>query len=200
MIFGVLTMSATTKFDRQVVIDKATNLFWEKGFHATSMRNLQETIDMRPGSIYATFGSKEGLFKETLQHYADASLYQLKTLAEKHESPLAALREFLNNVLSRQSQAPSNMCMLVKTISELTNDNAELLSEAQHLLEKVETSFAELFAEAQTKGELDKHKDPKRLASLLQMQVMGLRAYARANEGSDVDITALTDDAFSSLL
>lgn len=193
-------MSATTKFDRQVVIDKATNLFWEKGFHATSMRNLQETIDMRPGSIYAAFGSKEGLFKETLHHYANASLRQLKALAEKHESPLAALREFLNNVLSRQSQAPSNMCMLVKTISELTNDNAELLSEAQHLLEKVETSFAELFAEAQTKGELDKHKDPKRLASLLQMQVMGLRAYARANEGSDVDITALTDDAFSSLL
>ncbi|MFA0500949.1 TetR/AcrR family transcriptional regulator, partial [Vibrio sp. 10N.222.46.A1] len=56
-------MAKTAKFDRQDVVDKATNLYWEKGFHATSMRNLQDVIDMRPGSIYAAFGSKEGLFK-----------------------------------------------------------------------------------------------------------------------------------------
>ncbi|MGB5599798.1 MAG: TetR/AcrR family transcriptional regulator, partial [Thiothrix litoralis] len=119
-------MANTAKYDRQDVIQKATNLFWEKGFHATSMRNLQEAIDMRPGSIYASFGSKEGLFKETLQHYANNSLARLKSHTQ--ESPLEALREFLNSVVCCQPQAPSNMCMLVKTISELTGDNAELLA------------------------------------------------------------------------
>ena len=63
-------MSKSAKFNREDIIQKAANLYWEKGFHATSMRNLQEVIDMRPGSIYASFGSKEGLFKEALQHYA----------------------------------------------------------------------------------------------------------------------------------
>ena len=59
-------MGNAAKFDRQQVIDKATHLYWEKGFHATSMRHLQEVIDMRPGSIYAAFGSKEELFKHCL--------------------------------------------------------------------------------------------------------------------------------------
>ena len=193
-------MVTATKFDRQDVIQKATDLFWEKGFHATSMRNLQERIDMRPGSIYASFGSKEGLFKETLQNYANNSLTLLKSFAETYDSPLEALRAFLTNVVYCQAQAPSNMCMLVKTISELTDDNAELLAEAQKLLVKVEAAFAELFTQAQVNGELDSSKDPKRLASLLQMQVMGLRAYARANKGAEEHIKALTDDAFASLL
>ncbi|PWQ99843.1 TetR/AcrR family transcriptional regulator [Leucothrix pacifica] len=193
-------MANTVKYDRQDVIQKATDLFWEKGFHATSMRNLQEAIDMRPGSIYASFGSKEGLFKETLQYYADDSLALLKSYAEDNDSPLEALREFLTSVVINQKQAPSNMCMLVKTISELTDDNAELLADAKQLLSGVEVEFAELFTQAQAKGELDSAKDPKRLASLLQMQLMGLRAYARANEGSDQEIKALTDDAFASLV
>lgn len=193
-------MANTIKYDRRDVIQKATDLFWKKGFHATSMRNLQEAIDMRPGSIYASFGSKEGLFKETLQHYANESLARLNSFADTHESPLDALREFLSSVVISQTQAPSNMCMLVKTISELTDDNAELLAEAQRLLGKMEAAFAELFAQAQANGELDSSKNPKRLASLLQMQVMGLRAYARANKGSETNIKALVDDAFASLL
>ncbi len=54
-------MVKTVKHDRQVAIRKATDLFWKKGFHATSMRNLHDVIDMHPGSIYASFGSKESV-------------------------------------------------------------------------------------------------------------------------------------------
>ena len=192
-------MATNTHNDRQDVIQKATHLFWEKGFHATSMRNLQETIDMRPGSIYARFGSKEGLFKQTLEFYANNSLATIQSLADANESPLEALRAFLSHVVICKNPMPSNMCMLVKTISELTDDNAELLAEAQQLLATIEAAFAELFAQAQANGELSNSKDPKRLASLFQMQVMGLRAYARANESSEADIKALTNDAFASL-
>ena len=68
-------MAKATKFDRQDAVDKATHLYWEKCFHGTSMRNLQDVIDMRPGSIYACFGSKEGLFKEVLNNYAQIHFY-----------------------------------------------------------------------------------------------------------------------------
>ena len=46
------------KLDRDEVIEKVKDLYWEKGYHATSMRNLQDVVDMRPGSIYAAFGSR----------------------------------------------------------------------------------------------------------------------------------------------
>tara|TARA_R110002110_G_C13070742_1_gene682806 strand:- start:338 stop:607 length:270 start_codon:yes stop_codon:yes gene_type:complete len=88
--------------------------------------------------------------------------------------------------------------MLMKTISELTQDNAELLAEAQRLLAVVEEAFAQLLAQAIEAGELDSGEDPKRLARYLQMQVMGLRAYARAND-DDTQIEELIEDAFGCL-
>ncbi|MFT6914576.1 MAG: TetR/AcrR family transcriptional repressor of nem operon [Motiliproteus sp.] len=187
------------KQDRQHVIHKATDLFWEKGFHATSMRNLQQAIDMRPGSIYTSFGSKEGLFKETLQHYAKASLMRLNSSVEASASPLEGLKLFIKDVvIGCRTSAPSGMCMLVKTLSELTHENSDLLNEAQRLLGNIETAFTALLVQAQARGELDRSKDPVRLARYLQVQLMGLRAYARANE-SDDQIEALIEDVFDHL-
>ena len=173
-------MAKAGKQNRQDVVDKATNLYWEKGFHGTSMRNLQDVIDMRPGSIYAAFGSKEGLFKESLQHYALQGSDSLAALKASSGSPLKGLKLFVEAaVITSQTCAPSGMCMLAKTISELTEENAELLAEAKRLLNVVELDLANTLIEAQTAGEIDKDKDAQQLARHLQVQIMGLRSYAR---------------------
>jgi TetR/AcrR family transcriptional repressor of nem operon len=52
------------------------------------MRNLQDVVDMWPGSIYATFGNKENLFKEALQYYAKVSLSRLSACNKAALSPL----------------------------------------------------------------------------------------------------------------
>lgn len=192
-------MANKLKHDRQLVINQATNLFWEKGFHATSMRNLQDHIDMRPGSIYAAFGSKEGLFKETLQCYADASLKRLQASVEATPSPLAAMKHFVKLVVQQgKNQAPNEMCMLVKTVSELTEENEELLEESKRLLKVMENAFADLLSQAQQAGEIDSSKDPQRLARLIQMQLIGLRLYARTSN-SENSVNDLIDDLFSCL-
>lgn len=189
-------MSKTAKFDRDDVVEKATNLYWEKGFHATSMRNLQEVVDMRPGSIYATFGSKENLYKEALQHYAKLSLSQLSACKKEVSSPIEALRTFFKRaVIDTRKSAPSGMCMLVKSVAELTVENAELLSEAKRLLHQIEFEFAVVLREAIEQGEISKSKDPNRLARYLQIQLMGIRTYARAND-DDQAIEALINDIF----
>ncbi|PSW22090.1 TetR/AcrR family transcriptional regulator [Photobacterium sanctipauli] len=173
-------MAKTAKFDRDEVIQKATNLYWEKGFHGTSMRNLQDVIDMRPGSIYAAFGSKENLFKESIQHYANNGRNYLIQCRAHADSPLEALKAFIKRaVLDSQQTAPSGMCMLVKAIAELTEEQEELLIEAKHLLAKMESEFAITLQAAIDKGELDSSKDPAQLAKYVQIQIMGLRTYAR---------------------
>lgn len=192
-------MANTGKRNRLDIVDKATNLYWEKGFHGTSMRNLQDVIDMRPGSIYATFGSKEGLFKEALQHYAQQGFEHLTALKIKTGSPLQGLKAFVEAaVIASQTDAPSGMCMLTKTISELTEDNSELLVEAKLLLTKIEGAFASTIREAQTAGEVDPQKDAKQLASYLQVQIMGLRTYSRINNDEE-SISKMIDDLFCSM-
>ncbi|KPZ69124.1 HTH-type transcriptional repressor ComR [Shewanella sp. P1-14-1] len=190
-------MSKPAKFNREETIQKAANLYWEKGFHATSMRNLQEVIDMRPGSIYASFGSKEGLFKEALQHYATSGIVQLNQCIADNDSPIAALKQFVETaVLANRNCAPSGMCMLVKTVAELTDENADLLEQAKRSLVMVETAFAELLAQAQAQGEVETQQTPQALARFLQVQIIGIRTYAHANS-DDNTIQDFIDAIFS---
>src|ERR1700761_2329810 len=56
-------------FDRDAALHAAMLLFWEKGFLATSMNDLCDAMGIRSPSLYAAFGSKEGLFAEAVQRY-----------------------------------------------------------------------------------------------------------------------------------
>ncbi|MDN3680859.1 TetR/AcrR family transcriptional regulator [Vibrio tapetis subsp. quintayensis] len=190
-------MRKNTKFDREQVVDKAKDLYWEKGFHATSMRNLQDVIDMRPGSIYATFGSKEGLFKETLARYTELGIAQLAQCQQERDTPVEALKAFVKHlVLKSQHDAPNGMCMLAKTVAELTEEHAELLAEAKKSLKIMEAEFARLIIEAQEIGEVSKDKDPQHLARHVQVQISGLRIYAKAND-SNAPLEQMVEDVFS---
>lgn len=188
------------KNKRQEAIQKATGLYWEKGFHATSMRNIQDVINMRPGSIYASFGSKEGLFKESLQQYADINLAGIEALREQATSPLGALRTLMErSVIESRQSAPNGMCMLVKTIAELTDENSELLGEAKRLLHDVEKSLEKIVDDAKACGEIDCSNDSARVARYFQVQLMGVRTYANSHDDVGV-INQLIDDVFNSPL
>ena len=191
-------MSKTAKFNREEVIEKATNLYWSKGYHGTSMRNLQTAIDLRPGSIYATFGSKDNLFKESIHYYAKKTGELLDDCLNQSASPLSGLKLFVNKlILDNLDGTPSCMCMIVKSISELTeSDNKVLLDEAKHLLLIVESKFADIIKQAIEENEVDKSKDPLELASFLQVQIMGLRTYARVNNNEKM-VKKFIDNIFT---
>ena len=56
-------------FDRDVALRKAVEVFWERGYEGTSIKDLTEAMNIAPPSIYACFGSKEGLFREAMDLY-----------------------------------------------------------------------------------------------------------------------------------
>lgn len=57
-------------FDRAEALARATHVFWQKGYEATSILDLMEAMGIGTPSLYAAFGSKEELYAEALQHYA----------------------------------------------------------------------------------------------------------------------------------
>ena len=190
-------MSKAAKFNRQKVIDKATNLYWKKGFHATSMRSLQDEIDMRPGSIYAAFGSKEGLFTEALRHYTDMGLAQLTLCHSEYRSPIEALKAFVKiQVIDTKDDAPNGMCMLAKTIGELTEDNQNLIDTTKAYLGEIANQFVNIIEEAQAMGEIDKDKNSSDLASRIQIQIAGLRTFAKI-DGDKNKLDAMIEDIFT---
>ncbi|EDL55950.1 transcriptional regulator, TetR family protein [Vibrio mediterranei AK1] len=191
-------MAKPAKFNRSEVIHKAMLLYWEKGFHATSMRCLQDAIDMRPGSIYAEFGSKEGLFKAAIEHYSTQGQARLDDLVKQFSSPLQGLKAFiLQSVQPCSVDNPNAMCMLAKTVAELTEENEELLELARYSLRKNEAKFAEIIAEAQSLGEVNQELSPMRLAQHLQIQIMGIKTYIHATDCSQAQTRVLVEELFS---
>ena len=192
-------MPRTTLYNRHEALERALQLFWEKGFHATSLKDIEQALDMRPGSIYAAFGNKDGLFQEALDYYSQSSLTELERIINNHQSPLSGLAAFTRQLGGiRDKDLPSRACMLVKSLLELGAREQLALDKVEKLLAVMEGRFAECFMEAQRLGELDNALDARRLARRLQAEVMGLRAFAQRNIESSV-VHELAEDMASSI-
>ncbi|MBY4678482.1 TetR/AcrR family transcriptional regulator [Marinobacterium arenosum] len=166
------------KFDRQEVVSRAMRLFWQKGFKGTSTRDLQQVINMHPGSIYAAFGSKAGLYREALDYYAGEMAARLQSLIQQHGSVLEGFQAFFRQaLLDQQHSPPSNMCMLVKTAVELQGKEVALCEQAKLRLAETEQLFTRLLDQARANGELPAETSTTELARYLQIQMMGLRSY-----------------------
>jgi TetR/AcrR family transcriptional regulator, copper-responsive repressor len=65
------TLGRPRAFDRDEAILAAARLFWRHGYSGTSTRALSSALGLSTSSIYAAFGSKGGLFEQTLRTYAE---------------------------------------------------------------------------------------------------------------------------------
>ncbi|PXX92572.1 TetR family transcriptional regulator [Marinobacter vulgaris] len=194
-------MARNARYDRQIALEKAMNLFWEKGYAGASMKQIELALDMRPGSIYATFGSKDGLFSEALAAYAERGGAELREHLAGYQSILDGLQEYLRRVARQSSPGtdiPSRACMVVKTLLEASYTNTVVADQANTILHAIEQSLRELLEQAKMRGELDAGTDCARLARLLQAQLIGLRSFAQRDIEPE-QVTDLAEDMASIL-
>lgn len=142
------------------------------------MRDIQIALDMRPGSIYAGFGSKEGLFAEVLSAYVSSTRIQLERIAATG-SPLTTFKDFLLMMVNgKGARHYQQQCLLVRSLSELQNHDIEARTLLLKGLADVEKGFIRILESAKKRNELPANYDCEQAASWLQQQVMGLRAYS----------------------
>lgn len=178
-------MARQANFDRDEILKKAMELFWANGYQGTSMKDLESALDLRPGSIYAAFGSKENLFAEALDFYSDTSGELLRQTLATAASPLAGLVAHVRRLgCIADEEPPSRACMLVKTILELPRDNAALRERTEKLIQETEGVFRDAFRASKESGEIAASADPDMLAARLQSEVFGLRAYAQRSDAT----------------
>ncbi len=177
------------KYDRTQVVNRACQLFWQKGFYGTSTRDLQAELDMRPGSIYAAFGSKEGLYKEALLAYADTMKEKLQACIESEASILAGLEAFLRQILvADRDKMGSEVCMFARAQTELLSEQSELKATCGAISSESEAYAADLFEQAQKAGEISGNLTPIEYARYFDIQLNGLRAYMlRCQDNQIVD-------------
>lgn len=189
-------MPRALKYDRQQALERAVDLFWSRGYQAASLKQIEAALDMRPGSLYAAFGSKQDLLIEALGLYAE----QMFGLFERHlartASPLAGFKGFVHQLVLGEpdQELPAvRACLMVKMLLELSDDSPAVNAEINRLLDATEAGFEQMLQQARALGELRSDLDCRRLARLLQVQVMGLRSYAQ-RDLSHAELEALVSD------
>lgn len=183
-------MSRTAVHTRDESLEKALHLFWRQGFGATSLKDIERVLDMRPGSIYATFGSKEDLFREALDRYAARAMAELERVMAAEQSPLGGLVAYVRMLGGlRERDETCEACMLVKSLVEFGDREEAVRYRVEDLLSRMERRFTERLVQAQKAGEVAADLDPERLGRRLQADVVGLRTYAER----DVDDDAVRD-------
>ena len=181
-------------YDRDALIDQARDIFWRQGWAGTSLRDLEQALDLRTGSFYAAFGSKDSLYELALDRYAEDGAARIRALSKAH-GPLGALQRYPAQMVTGTTGA-TNACMLCKTFLELRAQDHPLSERAGNHLHQMEALFADLFRAAQSAGEVAAGHDPARLARRYQSDLLGLRVSA---ERADVDAAALADDIAAGL-
>jgi TetR/AcrR family transcriptional repressor of nem operon len=173
-------------FDQEKVLDKATDLFWTRGYEATSLDDLLAVMKMGKSSFYHAFGSKKELFEKVMDRFVNEAMQRLVADLPTHRQPMERIRVFFREIAGSETARHKKGCFMGNTIVELTNNEKSLSTRAVHRLEKMEGLFLHYIRLAQASGELKTKEDPVVLARYLQTMWNGLNITRRIHPDAAV--------------
>ncbi|AJS60214.1 TetR/AcrR family transcriptional regulator [Paenibacillus sp. IHBB 10380] len=168
-------MARTREFDEEKVLDAAMQLFWEKGYEATSLSDLTSRMGIQRPSIYSAFGDKKELFEAALRKYTMSRASDVRTRLQSHSSVKEAFSTFFDNVVAEEyAEDRSRGCFCINTMVELAphDEKFEILTREHQMYLAV--IFQETIERGIQSGELETHTDAKSLAQALIIALIGL--------------------------
>ncbi|HEX2619327.1 MAG TPA: TetR/AcrR family transcriptional regulator [Phototrophicaceae bacterium] len=156
-------------------------LFWRKGYAATSIEDLVDTLHLSRSSLYDTFGDKRKLFLEALRFYSQEVLGNLTQALTEADSPVTGIHSIFDQLTAGVDHVSGEMgCFMVNSIAELAPHDPEVTEIASAYA----TTFQKLLTEALTQGALQglvtKRQTPEQLAAYIFNVIQGMRVVIKA--------------------
>jgi TetR/AcrR family transcriptional repressor of nem operon len=172
------------EFDRDEALDRAMQLFWCKGYEATSVQDLLDEMGINRGSFYDTFGDKRSLFLAAIDRYNETFLAKLRIGLESSNSPKSAITNTIKDLAARAAaDAQRRGCLVTNSVVELAPHDSEAAGRAAWCLEQMEGVFYDALVRARTQGELGERHDPRTLARFLISSYQGMRVMSKIHRG-----------------
>lgn len=165
-------MARNVEFNEEEAIEKAMEVFWEKGYSAASMRDLTTAMKINSSSLYNTIGDKHALFVKCIKHYTRSHMEQALKRARANCSPLNAIIDLLNDSVNDIINK-SNSCMIIKTTFEIASDDEEIMGILKNNGDNTYQLIDMLLQNAKQQGELAEDADPAILADYLISLITG---------------------------
>jgi len=194
-MLGFETLGRHRQFDKSEVLEKATQVFIEKGFEATSIQDLIDAMGINRASLYDTFVDKETLFLEVLDRYDNLMYEEFATLIDANPIKLEALQEWFYRVVEQGSNRRHPGCLMVNSTIERALRDEDCKARAVRNFRRSEEVYFNALTKAAANGEIEPGRDLRALARFLCGTIRGLRVCAKATS----DYQTLKDIADTAL-
>lgn len=183
-------------FDKEEVLETAMEVFWRNGYAGTSMSDLTGATGLAKPSLYAAYGNKEELFRQSLHRYIRV---QREKIGDALHTPGLALKDRIANYLKASARRAADKtapggCFVATSTCEASSE--AMPEEARQTIFEINTNsrqrFTEFLKDEQAGGNLAKSASPELLADYIQVVQVGLVMMAK--KGADLaDIDRLID-------
>jgi TetR/AcrR family transcriptional regulator, transcriptional repressor for nem operon len=164
-------MGRPLSYDRDAVVDAAQLVFWERGYEATGIDDVEQATGLSRSSLYAAFGTKRSLFDEVLANYGRTFLTELLAPIERQGAGPADAVALLVGLGRRYEQDLGRRgCLIINAIGELGGRFDDLDHIASDLLERYKVGFCNALAGADgprlRRSQLERRADALRAAAV----------------------------------
>ncbi len=181
-------MPRPKQYKEDEVIEKAVKVFWNKGYASTSVRELEQEMGINQFSMYASFGSKRGVFLRALSKYkAKVKEIFLSDLIQS-EGHLADIRTFLESfVHSVKSGRTPNGCLMANTAMAMGGGDLEVKVQLRQFFDLLKEVFVDVLKGAQRNKELAVNANIDSYANYLLGCTEGLAVTAKVLDDEQLD-------------
>jgi len=176
------------EFDEEQVVEEAMEVFWQRGYQATSVQDLVEATGLQRGSLYGAFGDKHGLFVAALDAYVELALRRFQQFVSETDDPVDGIRDFVRRagIDCTDPALGDRGCLVANTCSELVADDPVARARVQSFISDMRQAMADALREGQRGGTFGKERDPDAVATFVQCSLHGLSLLAKSRPGPDV--------------
>lgn len=167
-------------FDMNAAVERAMDVFWSRGYHATALPDLLRATKLSRGSLYAAFGDKHSLFLRALDRYIADALARMDVEFNAGNDPVDGLQAYLAGYVERTSGSNGRRgCLLVATAMELAGRDADVGRRVARFFKAMEAKVTEALSRAKAAGRLADGIEPATAARVLVCFVEGLRVVGK---------------------
>lgn len=179
-------MGRKREFSEEEVADAAIEIFMSKGYRATSIQDVVAATDIGPGSLYAAFGSKSGLFRAALDRYDSTSpvlrVVERADTAPPRETIVSLLEDIAEG---RPSARRPRGCLITNSAAELAGSDAAMAARVKRSLRRLEDALCRLIERGQHSGEFGSTRPARELARYLVAVIQGLQVMTKVEADRD---------------
>lgn len=167
------------------VVERVTHAFWQHGYQALGVRELEELTGLNQYAIRTEFGGKEGLYLAALEFYSQQAI--ATAMSPMKSGGIPEVISFLQDLVTTGSMTSSNFgCLIVNTgIENARVGSPRLEAAVKRYWEALEAHFATCLSNANKDGLLVPGTDVESVAKGLVSGVMGVHASNRVGKRND---------------